>query len=322
MHDIGEPIKFKNRNDKWLFGIYHTPHKPDQADRVIVLLSPGIKSRVGPHRLYIKMTDMFLNMGYPVLRVDPEGLGDSEGEIHEPYTADVYGAIELGRLVNDTVDTLNWFENQYGMRKFILAGLCGGAITALLTGANDSRVEGILSLGMTCIISGSNADPYQYLTEGQSQELRASYFSKLLDPKSWLRLLTFRSDFKLMFTTILRPLIQRSRNDNKAAATRSDQSPDTAPPDTNLNPHFPKAFMAFVRQRKILLIFSEADRLFWEFEEKFLSIYAPQLAPYKENYQILTISKANHIFSFPEWQSEMLEASNKWLRLNFAPRGQ
>jgi fermentation-respiration switch protein FrsA (DUF1100 family) len=262
------------------------------------------------------MTTRFTQLGFCVLRIDPEGLGDSEGEIEEFFTADVYGSMELGRLVNDTVDAMNWAQKNLGFDRFILSGLCGGAITGLLTGAMDKRVDALLSLGMTCIVTGSNMDPSQFITQGQLKTMRQKYFRKLMNFESWLRLISFRSDFKLMFKSLIQPLRSKlSRQTRQADIGKKTRTASSAPPDSNLNPHFPDAFVNFVRDRKILLIFSEADRLYWEFNEKFMAHYRDTVAPYQHNFSIQIVKNANHIFSFPEWQQEMLDLSTQWLTM-------
>ena len=53
-----KPIVFKNNNNLNLYGILHTPERANK-EFAIIILSPGIKNRVGPHRLYLKMTKRF-----------------------------------------------------------------------------------------------------------------------------------------------------------------------------------------------------------------------------------------------------------------------
>src|SRR5687768_3711240 len=126
-----EAVRFKNDNGQVLFGTLHPPARPRHGLPAIVLLSPGVKMRVGPGRLYVPLTDMLNDLGYTVLRFDFFGLGDSEGELQEPMLADVYNNIEVGRYVGDTVSALNWLAKEKGFQRFVLGGLCGGAITAL-----------------------------------------------------------------------------------------------------------------------------------------------------------------------------------------------
>jgi uncharacterized protein len=306
------PVKILNRNRCHLFGMLHEP-EVRRHEQAILLLSPGIKSHVAPHRLYLKMANRFCALGFVVLRVDPEGLGDSEGEIDEYLVADVYGSVELGRLVSDTIDVMDWMQSKHGIDSFILGGLCGGAITGLLTGAIDKRVVSLLGLGLTCIVSGSKQDPIKYLTQGQLDSLRGKYLRKMADPSSIVRFLTFRTDYRLLFKSLVQPLHQKLKyyRINKKKGSLQGRENDSA--SSNLNPHFPKAFVSFVREKKMLLIFSGADRLYWEFEEKYMSRYHDDIAPFNSKLTIHIVKNANHIFSFSEWQDEMLSTSCAWL---------
>jgi len=313
------PITFKNNNGFTLFGMLHTPEKI-RKDIAIIILSPGIKSRVAPHRLYIKMAERFSELGFSVLRVDPAGLGDSEGEIREKFTADVYCSMELGRLIGDTISTMDWFENEVKVSRFILTGLCGGAITGLLAGAKDNRVDSVLGLGLTSILASSNLDPSRYITQGQLQNLQRKYIKKIINPVAWFRFLTFQSDYKIIYKSIILPIkkyIEKNEKKNeKSIDLQSNQI------ESNLNPHFPEAFIQMVSKRKLLLIFSEQDRLYWEFKEKFMKYYEEEIEQYRNNLEIYIVKNANHIFSFHQWQKDMLNKSCLWLIYHYGDIGQ
>ena len=314
MHNSIKPVAIKNAKGKILFGIMHEPQKK-QGDTGIIILSPGIKSRVGPHRLYVKMTTLFNRLGFPVLRADPEGLGDSEGEIDQQFTADVYCSIELGLLVPDTIAMMDFMQEKLGISKFILAGLCGGAITALLASENDNRVCGILCLGMTCVLASANIDLYKYITAQQLSSIRKKYIKKILNGKAWLRFITFQSDFKLLVKSLSQPFVKNVKRehaniDDKGSKIRNG----TQIVESNLNPHFHRAFSRFVMKKKILLIFSGSDRLYWEFEEKYLNNYGNAIEPYRGNFEIFIVKDANHVFSLKEWQQHMVEKSETWLK--------
>lgn len=313
MDEYIKPVVLKNRNGKNLFGMLHTPKGPAKNIGLIIL-SPGIKSRVGPHRLYVKMAELFTQMGFTVLRADPEGLGDSEGEINHSVTADVYGSIELGLFVSDTIDMMDWMARETGYSSFILAGLCGGAITALLASEKDPRVKGILSLGMTCILTSANIDPAKYITVQQLNDIRESYLKKVLDPRAWFRFLSLKSDYKLLLKALMQPLHKkRNKRQTQNIVDEKDKPRTEQPFNTNLNPHFHRTFLNFIEDKKILLIFSGADRLYWEFEEKYLEFYKREVVPYSENFQISIVKNANHVFSFHEWQNEMFSLLQKFL---------
>ena len=51
------PVVFTNMDGHKLFGMMHEPEKINKNLPAIILLSPGVKTRVAPHRLYKKMAD-------------------------------------------------------------------------------------------------------------------------------------------------------------------------------------------------------------------------------------------------------------------------
>jgi len=307
-----EPVSFDSRNNLRLFGILHLPEAA-RKDVGIIILSPGIKSRVAPHRLYVKMAKRFCEMGFFVLRFDPHGIGDSEGEIEERMSADFYGSVQVGRFVNDTIDAMNWMQRKCGIPRFMLAGLCGGAITGLLAGAMDERVHSLLGLGIPVILDSVSTNQTKYMTRGQLEELRDGYLRKLLDIKSWSRFLSLKSDYRLIYKSILTAVKGKAGNSRMNNIDFVNPTNSGEQTGNNFNPYFPLALHNMLSSKKVLLIFSEADRLYWEFEEKYMTSYKNEFEKYKNNIEIYIAKDANHIFSFKAWQDEMLNISCAWL---------
>lgn len=302
------PVTFPNAEGLKLFGILHINEAARKNKTGIIILSPGIKSRVAPHRLYIKMARQFEKMNFPVLRFDFYGLGDSEGEIDAKYTADLYGSIQVGRYIDDTKSAIDWMQNELGIEKFILAGLCGGAITGLHAAYNDKRINSILSLGIPVILDSANIDRYKFISKGQLEHLRSGYIKKALNPKYWLRILLLKSDFRLLVKSLFLSFKKKDSEDNKKI-NKSLPVNEAG----NFNHYFPKIFNSFIENRKINLIFSGSDRLLWEFDEKFKSRYSHEIDNHKGNISLNVVKDANHIFSFTDWQIEMLEISSSWI---------
>lgn len=301
------PITFSNRKGLKLFGIIHIPAQP-RKDVGIIILNPGIKSRVGPHRLYVRMAKIFCDQGFYVLRFDSHGIGDSEGEIDEKLAADFYATVQLGRYTEDTRSAMDWMEKEYGTKRFILTGLCGGAITALHAGAQDIRVDQVIGIGMPVSLNGSKVDPYRYISRGQLDEIRKGYLGKMTSGKAWLRFFTFQSDYRLIAKSLKSPAKELSGNNINSGNIETNSN-------NNLNPLFPEVFHRVASNRKVSLIFSGADRLHWEFEEKYKQSYAPEFHKFINNIGIHIIKNANHILSFKEWQDEMLVLVSSELKL-------
>lgn len=305
------PVRFPNKDGLMLYGILHEPAAEKRKDIGILLLSPGVKMRIAPHRLYNKWAEKFVQLGFTVFRFDFCGLGDAEGEIEQDFLADLYGSIQLGRYVEDTRSAMQWLSSACGLDRYILAGLCGGAITGLLTAKSDARVEGLLGLGIPVILDGSNLDKSKYLTEGQMDRLAGRYVRKLLNPVSWWQLLTFQSDYRVIWRIFKKKFnlnVGPALSDGEKACEQKD----------NTNPLFARAFFEMVSSgRRIIFIFSGSDRLDWEYEEKFVQWNKDKLKQYDAHFETAIIPDANHILSLPEWQEQMMDLSEHWLKKHF-----
>lgn len=305
------PVAFPNAEGQQLVGILHLPDGGGRGRPCIVLLSPGVKMRVAPHRMYNKMAERYMRDGFAVLRFDFAGLGDAEGEIEQEQLSHVYNSIQLGRFVGDTRAALDWMEREYGFSRFVAGGLCGGAITGLLAAEGDRRIVGLLALGIPAVLDVGEAQWHAHLTKGQLDQLRSSYFSKLLDWRSWLRLLSFKSDYRVIWKSIRR-LFERRRPQpgNSAGPVKAA----AGQPADNTNPRFAPAMFAMLETgRPMLHVFSGSDRLAWEFKEKFQDRHSGRLARHQDLLEIHVIDKANHILAHPEWFGQMLTLTGAWL---------
>lgn len=307
------PVTFQNKVGHRLFGMLHRPEVQCRSGTAIILLSPGVKMRVAPHRLYLNMADRFAEMGFTVLRFDFYGLGDSEGDAEEEFLADLYGAVQVGRYIDDTIAAMDWMQAAYGTEKFIVSGLCGGAITGLLTAVRDKRVVCLMGLAIPVILDGTHIDFTKYMTDAQLRGTRDGYVRKLWDLgawRSWVRFLTFQSDYKLIFRALFKPLMKRAHGVNGEVPSKGQSEKKD-----NTNPYFAPAFFNVVSSsRHIYLIFAGSDRLLWEYESKFVGRHRAQLEACKSQYEIHVTQDANHIFSFREWEEDMLEQCLQWLR--------
>ncbi len=195
-------VSFPNRAGLLLRGILHEPDPSVARGVCVLLLSPGIKGRVGPHRLYLKIAARLVPLGFHVLRFDYYGLGDSEGEISERALADMYVTIQGGRYVDDTIAAMDWAQQSLRISRFVGSGLCGGSLSALLTAERDSRIECLLGIGIPAILDGGPANWERFLTKGQLANLRSSYLRKLLDPHSWQRLLSGKTNYSMLWRSL------------------------------------------------------------------------------------------------------------------------
>lgn len=124
-----------------LVGVYSRPPATEPAARpTVVILNAGILHRVGANRLHVLIARALAALGFPVIRFDLSGIGDSAPR--EDALPLLDAALADIREVLDELGSMN------GAREFVLVGLCSGAVHALLAAEADPRVKGIVLLDL------------------------------------------------------------------------------------------------------------------------------------------------------------------------------
>jgi len=104
----------------------------------VIFLNTGTLHRIGPYRAAVDLAREFAVMGFLSMRFDLSGLGDSaprqdnlpEGE----------------RAVADVCDAMDYLSSKWGAERFILWGICTGAVNSHRAAVADSRVCGVVSI--------------------------------------------------------------------------------------------------------------------------------------------------------------------------------
>lgn len=120
-----------------LVGILAAPQTARPSLGVVVVVG-GPQYRAGSHRQFVLLSRALAAGGYPVLRFDYRGMGDSSGALRDfnDVSSDIGAAI----------DTMQ--RHLPSVTKVALWGLCDGASAALLycDETNDARVRGLCLL--------------------------------------------------------------------------------------------------------------------------------------------------------------------------------
>lgn len=102
----------------------------------VVLINAGVIHRVGPHRSAVKLARALAPLGVTVLRFDLSGIGDSRLSTRAmPYHE---------QAVEDVRDALDMMRAEFGLQRFVLFGICSGAVHACSTALADDRVAGVV----------------------------------------------------------------------------------------------------------------------------------------------------------------------------------
>ncbi len=297
------------------FGNYSMLDLPEggseQWDVACVLVSPGVKPRVAPHRLYRKLASEFTARGIPVLRLDFVGMGDSEGELPETAMEDVYRLVQAGRHLVEVRAAMDQLQVRYGVRRFLIGGLCGAAITGLLVAEGDPRVAGLFSIGMPVVLVGHESDKTMPLTESRLEAERQVIRNKALRLSTWARFLTFKSDYRLLWS-VTRDTLARALPGSRRARRDTEGVAPELPPD--LDPNFVRAFFRLADERvPSLLLFGSNDQHLWEYKDKFVALWERRIATLGDVVHTHVVEGANHILGDPAWISEARSVTGRWL---------
>ncbi len=115
------------------------------APPAVILLNAGVLHRVGPHRLHVRLARQLAAQGFPSLRFDLSGIGDSRSV--------PTGLTFRDSSVSDTRAAMDRLGQRLGSHGFVIFGLCSGADNAMASAASDGRVTGLVLV-----------DPHAYAT--------------------------------------------------------------------------------------------------------------------------------------------------------------
>ena len=298
-------VSLRNAQGHAVHGILEEPAGGAAGARfAALLLCPGVKMRVAPHRLYRKLAATFVARGVPVLRMDFAGLGDSEGEWPDASLDAIYGMTERGHCTDDVRAALDWLESRCGIRRVIAGGLCGAAVSALHLAPQDPRLAALYAIGLPATYLGSGAKPE--LTAHDLRVYRLRYLRKLLAPASWLRFVSMKSDYRLMLRMAAEALHLR----------KPPLAPGAAPAGAarDLNPYVPLGLFAMLATgRPALVMFGEDDPLRYSFEERFMQAHWSALEQHRALFSYAVIPGANHILGDPGAVGEANRVTGVWL---------
>jgi len=135
---IERAVKF-GRSDG-LIGVLAEPAGETDARTGLAVLfwNAGLLHRVGPCRMYVDLARELAALGFPSLRFDLSGVGDS-----------VVGRDQLRvreRAVSELQAAMTFVSSRGSVQEFVLVGLCSGADNAHAAAVSDPRVCGLVSL--------------------------------------------------------------------------------------------------------------------------------------------------------------------------------
>lgn len=124
----------------------------DQADLPALVLVPAgtYGNSAGRNRVLAQLARRAASLGYPAVRFDYHGVGDSTGVVQEGF--------RLDRLFTEDVSAVVDFLSQRGHHRFVLLGHCFGARTAVACAASDPRVVAVIAQSLPLMEFGAGGE--------------------------------------------------------------------------------------------------------------------------------------------------------------------
>jgi alpha/beta superfamily hydrolase len=287
-------IEFFNSESQKLIGILHEPtdiHRPQGKKNFIVLLNSGLVDKVGPHRLYIKIARRLSSEGYFVLRFDSHGLGDSEGNLKKGSNRDNFLLIQKGIFIDDTLSSVKYLNKEMQPNSISIMGLCGGAVTAILSDAKEQNIKNIILF-----------DPPVYL---ENSDICVEE-DKLIKIEENNITRTFKKKYKTLKESLACLLRIKHGINYESQTKKTLRRP--------LNVQFVESTLSYIRsKRKVLFILGGNDFIAHEFKFMFEKIFLNN--KYRNFFEVLSITHANHEFHSLKAQEILLDKISSWLKL-------
>lgn len=151
----------------------------------LVMVTGGSQTRIGSHRMYERLAKSLAGQGYPCLRFDRRGVGDSGGEDpgFKGSGPDLAAAAAALKRECPAVTRLVGF------------GLCDGA-TAIALFGKAAGLDALILVNPWLVEAEADAPP--------AAAVRAHYRDRLLSLKGWKKILSGAVDWRKLFKGLRR----------------------------------------------------------------------------------------------------------------------
>lgn len=166
--------------DGSLFGIATLPDVLDPDRPSVLWLNTANDHRVGPNRSYVPLARSLAALGFASFRFDPRGVGDGAAVgdgAHHAYSASRRA---------DVAQAIDFVEQQFGLKRLVLVGLCSGAYMAFHFGVQDPRVVGEVLINPQTF-EWKEGDSFDIIT--RTFRSTRAYKQRLFEPQTWIRAL-------------------------------------------------------------------------------------------------------------------------------------
>ncbi len=275
--------------DKQVTGILHPALEPRSGTGLLIIVG-GPQYRIGAHRQYVHLARHCAKGGFPVMRFDYRGIGDSEGDYpgFRSVEPDVHRAID------------EFLARDKKINNVVIWGLCEGASACLLGAQKHPAVSGLVLVNPWVRSEAGLAKAY----------VKHYYTDRLKDPELWKKLFSgkmnlggaiggFLGNFKKAFS-------------GKPAAGNGEPY---SQPEEITEENFPEKMLEGLQgfTGRVLLVQSEVDMVAREFDDLVRGSRDWKAAFEEKDFTRRDIAGSDHTFSSEPWRKAVAEATLDWL---------
>jgi len=305
-----EPFWIKNEKGGTIYGVVHKPEKSNNA--LVVMFNIGLHYRVGHSRLFVRQARHLQIRGFTVARFDTSNIGYSHGEMPVGRAIDTYDSVQTGLFKDDARLAVRYLIERLKPKKIFLTGLCGGALTAVITASLEKDISGVVFIAGPVTVTSPEYE-LKTMHPVDADIFFSGYLRRIFSPRAWLNFLTGRTSYRDLYSSI------KTKIKDKLARRRKDiVIPDSSEGSENkgdiFNGVFLQAFDSMMKDgKKIQFVMPELDRATYDFDRLFARPLHERYGRFKDQYDIARVPKADHTFSRPESSQRLFELTGDWL---------
>lgn len=278
--------------DTTLVGILHKPEKPLRRG-ILIIVGGGPQFRAGGHRQLTLWARHLCANGYPVLRFDYRGMGDSHGEFR--------GFLEIDDDIRAAIDCLTAEVPE--LDEIVLWGECDAASAILFYAYRDTRVKGAVLL-----------NPWVRTEAGEAKAiLRFYYLQRIMQPSFWKKLFAGKINPLASLNSALDLMRKvRAKQEENVPSRPQDQLGEAIPRTLPLTESLLLGMSKF--SGSMMLVLSGRDLIAREFEN-----LVDGSAEWQAQLNLKAVTKhnmpeADHTFSSASQRNQVVGWALNWLQ--------
>jgi len=246
------------------------------SDMAAICITAGLLHHVGPHRLHVLLARALAKQGISTLRFDLSGIGDSATRTDDLIANEV--------PVQEINDAIKMLETR-GFTRFILFGVCSGAMWAAKTALGNPKIAGVI------LVNTGGNDGSAEIDPGPAAQF---YLRKSLwNLSAWKNMFTGKVKYRALFYILWSALIKKFKAVNKSSTSVEDLLRSKLQP--------------FARQgTAILSVMSDRHAQFYELHKPvYDNLHSAQ-------FKTLVYPDTDHLFTSLSEQQDLINGICQW----------